>query len=110
MLFAALGGIAYAFFLWSGQNAWVYLAHLLWPTSMFTLFIYVAVVGLVHPALVVSALLFLAAGGLIYLVYYLRGRYERVNGVIVEWEAEDDSSSPTEAGGMAEVTRWDEPR
>ena len=86
LLFAALGGVAYAIYLWDGTKIWRYLSYLFWPASIFTFFIYLAVAELAHPAVVIATLLFLFAGGGIYLVYYLQSRTESVDQAIGEWK------------------------
>ncbi len=85
LLFAALGGVAYALYLWSGVRIWRYVSYLMWPTTLLTFFIYLAVAELVHPALTIALLLLIGASGLVYLVYYLRGRSDNVNHVLVDW-------------------------
>ena len=110
LLFAALGGLAYSFSVWSGVKAWQYIGYLMWPASMLTLFIYMAVASIVNTALVIAMLLFLGAGGLIYLVYFLRGRSEKVDNVIVEWETLGRPSSPSDMDNTAEVAKEDKLR
>lgn len=87
MLFAIVGALAYVFALWSGyKKVWRWTAYVSWVGSAITFLIFTAVVELLPPALVIALLLFLGAGGLIYLLSYLRGRAERVNNALVEWE------------------------
>ncbi len=86
LLFAALGGVAYALYLWSGARIWRNVSYLMWPSTFLTFFIYLAVAELVHPALAIAMLLLIGAGGLVYLVYYLRRRSDKVNHVLVDWQ------------------------
>jgi hypothetical protein len=110
ILFAVLGGLAYALSLWSDQKAWQYITYLMWPSSMLTFFIYLAVARLMNTAVVIAVLLFLGAGGLIYLVYFLQGRSDEVNHAIIEWEALGDrSASPTESDNMTDAAKRDKP-
>jgi hypothetical protein len=105
MLFAALGALAYAFHVWSEVKWWLYVTYLMWPGALLTFFIYLSVAQIVNTALVIAAILFLLAGGLIYLAYTLRGRSQAVKGALVEWEAlggpeqnaQDDRSRYAEA-------------
>ncbi len=92
VLFAVVGALSYAFSLWSGQKAWNWITYGMWPGSLITFFIYTAETHLLHPALSIAMLLFLTAGGLIYLVYYFRSRAQKIDEVIVEWEALGDDS------------------
>ncbi len=103
LLFAALGGVAYALYYWSRVKFWRYLSFLMWPATFLTFFIgliiYVAVEEIAHPALPIALMFLLSAGGLVYLAYYLRGRSDRVNNVLVDWlelsrngEMSDDTS------------------
>jgi hypothetical protein len=92
VLFAVVGGLSYAFSLWSGHKAWNWITYAMWPGSLITFFIYTAVVGLLPTTLSIAILLLLTAGGLIYLVYTFRDRAQKVDQVIVEWEALGDDS------------------
>jgi hypothetical protein len=91
LLFAALGGVAYALYYWSRAKFWRYLSYLFWPATFLTFFIgliyYVAAEEIVHPGLAIALMFLLCAGGLVYLVYYLRKRSDRVNSVLVDWHA-----------------------
>jgi hypothetical protein len=113
-LFAGLGALAFVFSLWSSlqtwQKAWRWLTYGLWSGSMLTFLIFTAVANLLDSTLAIALLLFLCAGGLIYLVSYLRGRADKVNNVIVEWQA---LGSPREASGedrVDEALKQDRPR
>jgi hypothetical protein len=78
LLFALLGGLAHAFWLWSGQAAWRWLTYVTWPAAVITFLIFLPVSGVLPPALGIAIMLILAAGGLIYLVYHLRRHAEDV--------------------------------
>lgn len=95
MLFASLGVLAFAFALWSDLKAWNWLAYGAWGGSVLTFLIYTAVGKLLHPAISIALILFISAGGLIYLLSYLRNRAEKVNSAITTWTA---------LGGRAEAT------
>lgn len=90
LLFAALGGVAYALYYWSRVRFWRYLSYLFWPATFLTFFIgliyYVAAEEIVHPGLAIALMFLLGAGGFVYLVYYLRGRSDRVNNVLIDWQ------------------------
>jgi len=85
VLFAAVGALAYVASLWSRHAAWRWLAYGAWAGSVITFLIYTAVASLLPSALAIALLLFLSAGGLIYLLSYLRGRARRVDGLLLEW-------------------------
>lgn len=85
VLFAAIGALAYVASLWSRHAAWRWLAYGAWAGSVITFLIYTAVASLLPSALAIALLLFLSAGGLIYLLSYLRGRARRVDGLLLEW-------------------------
>ena len=74
---------------------------------MITFFIYPAVAELVHPALAVATLLFLGAGGVIYLLYYVRGRSQEANNLLVEWETLSQSLETDEINELKEAEKQD---
>jgi hypothetical protein len=76
LLMAALGALAHAFGLWSGQRAWRWIGYITWPAALVAFLIFIPVSGLLPPALGIGLILFLAAGGLLYLLLYLRRRAE----------------------------------
>jgi hypothetical protein len=79
VLFALLGALAHAFWLWSGIEAWRWITYLAFPAAAVTLLVFIPTSGLLPPALGIGLLLFLAAGALLYLIYYLRRRAEVIN-------------------------------
>jgi hypothetical protein len=76
LLFAALGGIAYAFALLDRGWGWRLLTVTGGLAAALSLFIYLMVSGWLHPALGVAALFFLAAGG-VTVLYGRRARLAR---------------------------------
>ena len=76
LLFAALGGLAHAFWLWSGQAAWRWVAYVSWPAAAIALLVFIPISCVLPAALGIAIVLFLAAGGLIYLIFFLRRRLE----------------------------------
>ena len=84
-----------------GVERW--LAYGAWAGSVITFLIYTAVASLLPSALAIALLLFLSAGGLIYLLSYLKGRARRADGLILEWV-----SLGSRQGGSADGRR-DEP-
>jgi len=108
LLFAVLGVLSYIFYIWYGGKFWRFLAYLLWPASVLTFFIYLAVAEIVHPALSITTLFVLAAGGLIYLVNYVRGRAEKVDDLLVDWETIDGPTEPAGTGELPEKAPQDE--
>ena len=85
LLFAALGGLAHAFGLWSGAAAWRWIGYVAWPAAAITFVIFIPVSGLLPPAVGIAILLFLLAGGLFYLVYYLRSHGEEITASLPAW-------------------------
>jgi hypothetical protein len=87
LLFSAIGGLAYAFSVWSGLKMWRWITYGMWPASILTFLIFTSVTRVLPPAIAISLILFLSAGGLIYLIYYLRGRTDQINKIVLEWQA-----------------------
>ena len=110
ILFAILGGLAFAFSLWSGKKAWRWVTAFLWPSSLLTFLIYIAVAKLLPPVLAIGLILFQVAGGMIYLLYYLRGRAELVNDQILEWESIGSGDEPEDEGPELEKAEPEEPQ
>jgi hypothetical protein len=79
LLFALLGGLAHAFWLWSERPAWRWLAYMLWAAAAISFLIFIPVSGVLPTALGVSIAAFFAAGALVYVLYALRRRAEGVN-------------------------------
>jgi hypothetical protein len=78
-LFALLGALAFAFGLWSDQQAWRWLSYALWIAAVITFLVFIPLSGLMPPALGIAIMLFLAAGGLLYVIYFLRRHVEDIN-------------------------------
>ena len=72
LLFAALGGLAYGFSVWSGQTLWRWPAYFLAFATAVTFLVYIPVSGILPPALGIGVMLFLLAAGLVYLLSFLR--------------------------------------
>jgi hypothetical protein len=119
LLFAALAGLAHAFWLWSGQAFWRWLTYGIWPAAAITFLIYIPVSGVLPTPVGMAIMLFLAAGGLLYLVYWLRRRAERVNESLVKGPTsadsqpfripDDNAATPGQnAGGSAQNAHPDE--
>ena len=72
LLFALLGALAHAFWLWSGQRAWRWVSYALWPAAAITFLVFIPVSGLMPPALGIAIMLLLLASGLLYAIYFLR--------------------------------------
>jgi hypothetical protein len=76
LLFAVLGGIAYAFFEHDEGRGWRVVAALNWLGALASMTVYVTVAGWLHPALAAAIYAFLAAG----LVLYVRFRRNNAKG------------------------------
>ena len=109
LLFALLSGLAHAFWLWSGKGAWRWITYLTWPACAIAFLVFIPVSGLMPTALAIAIMLFLAAGGLLYLLYYLRRRAESTRNSIVEWEALGGATESVDAGHAPEATQRDAP-
>jgi hypothetical protein len=96
LLFAALSGLAHAFWLWSEQVPWRWLTYVLWPAAGISFLIYIPVSGLLPTALGIAIMLFFCAGGLVYLAYVLRRRAEKLRVSLVERTAHEDGAPSEE--------------
>ncbi len=80
LLFAVVGGLAHAFWLWSDQPAWRWITVVTWPAAAIAFLIFIPVSNVLPAELGIAIVLFILAGGLVYLLYYLRRRAEEVDG------------------------------
>ena len=80
LLFALLGALAHAFWLWSGQRAWRWVSYALWPAAAITFLVFIPVSGLMPPALGIAIMLLLLASGLLYAIYFLRRHADDIKG------------------------------
>jgi hypothetical protein len=71
LLFAALGGLAHGFGLWSGQAPWRWFSYAMWLATAIAFLVFIPVSGLLPPALGIGVMLFLLAGGMVYLLSFL---------------------------------------
>ncbi len=74
LLFAALAGLAHAFWIWSGHAAWRWATYLLWPAAAICFLVFIPVSGLLPTALGIGVMLLLLAGGVVYALIFLRRR------------------------------------
>lgn len=109
ILFAILGGLAFAFSMWSGKKAYRWGSYLLWPSSLLIFLIFSAVSRLLPSALAIGIILILVAGGMIYLLYFLRGRAELMKDQIVEWESLKGETDGKDDHPAFEKPEQDEP-
>jgi hypothetical protein len=72
LLFGLLGGLAYAFWLWSGRAGWRWLSYGAWVAAGIAFTIFIPLSGWLPPALGIAVLLFILAAGLITLLALLR--------------------------------------
>lgn len=110
LLFATVGVLAYSFALWSDIKVWNWLAYGAWGGSALTFLIYTAVAKLLPPAISIALILFICAGGLIYLLSYLRNRAERVNSTITTWVALGDRADAGDPRRLEEAIKRDIPQ
>lgn len=98
LLFAALGGLAHVFWLWHGHEAWRWAAYVALLAAGVAFLVYIPVSGLLPTALGIAIMLFLAAGGLLYLLHDLRRRADAVTGHLTWGRI---AGSLLKRGGMA---------
>ncbi len=108
LLFALLGGLAHAFWLWSGQAAWRWITYVIWLAAVITFLVFLPVSGVLPPAVGIGIMLILGAGGLIYLVYYLRRRAENIKGSLTQGEFPGRAGESVDAGRAVEATKSDD--
>ena len=77
-LFALLGGLAHAFWLWSEQAVWRWITYVAWPAAAVSFLIFIPVSGVLPTALALAVTLFFVAGGTVYALYVLRRRAEGI--------------------------------
>jgi hypothetical protein len=107
LLFALLGGLAHAFWLWSGQVAWRWLSYATWLAAAITFLAFLPISGVLPPALGIGIMLIVSAGGLMYLVYYLRRRAENINQSLTQVESPGTAAESIGADHVAEATQHD---
>jgi hypothetical protein len=105
LLFAVLGGLAHAFWLWTDQAAWRWLSYAAWLAAAGSLLIFIPVSDVLPSALGIATTLFLLAGGLVYVIYALRRRAADVNARLAGRGAPPDSL----AAQAREATGDDDP-
>jgi hypothetical protein len=108
LLFALLGGLAHAFWLWSGQVAWRWLTFVAWPAAAIALLVFLPVSGVLPPALGIGIMLIIGAGGLMYFLYYLRRRAENIKGSLTQEESPGGAAKSMDVDRAAEVTQSDD--
>jgi len=105
LLFALLGALAHAFWLWSGQAAWRRIAFAGWLAAAIAFLIFVPVSGVLPPAIGIGIMLIVSAGGLMYLVYYLRRRAENINQSLTHAESPGSATEPVDTDHAVEATK-----
>jgi hypothetical protein len=81
LLGAALGGLGHAFWLWDGQRFWRWVAYGAFAGSAVAFVVFIPVSGIVPPAVGITFLLAVLAGGLFYLITWLRRYVETRNSI-----------------------------
>ena len=109
LLFALLAGLAHAFWFWSGQVAWRWVAFVAWLAAAIAFLVFLPVSGVLPPALGIAIMLILGAGGLMYLLYYLRRRAENIRGTLTQGESPGSTAESGDADRASEATQRDVP-
>jgi hypothetical protein len=78
LLFALLGGLAHAFWLWSDQQVWRWITYAAWPAAVVSFLISVPVSGVLPTAVSLAVVFFFIAGALVYALYLLRRHAEDI--------------------------------
>jgi hypothetical protein len=110
LLFAASGRVGTRLWLWSGQSAWRWITYVTWLAAAITFLVFLPVSGVLPPAVGIGIMLILGAGGLIYLVYYLRRRAENINQSLTQAESPGSAAKSVDADRAAETTKSDDTR
>jgi hypothetical protein len=110
LLFAVSAGLAHAFGFWSGQarEVWRWVAFVAWLAAAIAFLIFVPVSGVLPPAIGIGIMLILGAGGLTYLLYYLRRRAENIHDSLTQAESPGSVAESVEADRAAGVTQSDD--
>ena len=77
---------------------------------MLTFLIYTAVGKLLHPAISIALILFIGAGGFIYLLSYLRSRAEKVDSTITTWTSLGNGAEAADPRRLEEAIKRDVPQ
>jgi hypothetical protein len=77
-LFALLGGLAHAFWLWSDQPVWRWITYVAWPAAVVSFLIFIPVSGVLPIAVALAVVFFFVAGTLVYVLYLLRRHAEDI--------------------------------
>jgi hypothetical protein len=116
-LFALLGGIAHAFWLWSGHAAWRWLTYVTWPAAAITFLVFIPASGILPTPVSLAIMFMLMAGGLLYLAYHLRRRAEGMQSRLAggepgrepdEFSDVDDAAEALQAGADAHETETED--
>ena len=107
LLFALLSGLGHVFWLWSGQVAWHWITYVTWPAAGITFLVFLPTSGVLPPALGIAIILILGAGGLIYLVYYLRRRAENIHSSLAQEEFSPTAARSIDGSHAAEAPQRD---
>ena len=80
LLFALLGGLAHVFWLWSGVAAWRWISYVHGLQLLSPSWFIIPVSGLLPIPVGLAIALFLVAGGLVYVLYSVRGTAQDLKG------------------------------
>lgn len=84
LLFATLGGLAHAFWLWTDQPIWRWTGYAAWLATAVSFLILIPVSGVLPTPLALAITLLLVASGVAYAVYALRRRAADVHASLAE--------------------------
>ena len=97
LLFAAIGGTAHAFYLWSDWKPWRWVPLVMWPAAAISFLVYIPVSGVLPVAISLAVVFLLLAGGLVVALRYVVQRANKARGGIVDAGSPSAMQPPAEA-------------
>jgi len=98
ILFAAVGALAHAFWLWSGDAPWRWAGYAGWTAAAITFLVFIPLSGLLPTTLGLAIMLFLLAGGVLYGLFVVRRHAQEVRQWLVRAKAEEAPLAQPQSG------------
>ena len=86
ILFASMGALSFSFARWSGKKAWNWISALMSIGFVIPFMFYLIVQELLPTPVAIAIILFLLAGGLIYLLVFVRSQADEVKRAQMDWQ------------------------